>query len=269
MILSDQKHRRSFLLFLILLIIGCDSHSPKIKSELINQIDQTLPNETHSVQMDLGVVEFDAETRSSDLWIRDDELPQLVVSDRPASYILPDDYDPQRPAPLVMSLHGYTGTAYGQNRYFRLSEETRRHGIILIMPNGRINPEGNHFWSATDHCCDFYQQGDVDVAYVLGLIEEAKSTFKIDSSRIAIIGHSNGGFMAYRLACEATNMITHVVSLAGGSWFRSDDCLDPQPISVLHIHGSLDLAVRYDGRFATEGEETAAVIVECAVWVQK
>ena len=262
MILFDHKHLRSFLLFLIPLVIGCESNRPKVTRELINQSDQLPPSEDHSPQIDAGVREFDATTPTSDPWISGDELPQLIVSDRPASYILPDDYDPQIPAPLVLSLHGYTGTADGQNRYFKLSEQTRRHGMILILPNGRINSEGNQFWSATDHCCDFYQQGDLDVAYVLGLVEEAKSHFKIDASRVALVGHSNGGFMGYRLACEAADVITHVVSLAGGSWHHPNDCLDPQPVSVLQIHGSLDLVVRYDGRFATEGDPDATWHIE-------
>ena len=183
--------------------------------------------------------------------------PERFGGDRPARYVLPDNYDSQVPAPLVLSLHGFTGTANGQNQYFGLSQQTKQNGVILILPNGRSNPDGNQFWAATDYCCDFYQQGDDDVAYLLGLIEEAQTYFNIDRSRIALIGHSNGGFMSYRLACEASDVITHIVSLAGASWANIDQCTRPTPLSVLQIHGTLDLVIRYDGHQATAGDPNA------------
>jgi poly(3-hydroxybutyrate) depolymerase len=191
-----------------------------------------------------------------------DDVPQYLGGDRLATYILPDNYDPRTPTPLILSLHGYTRTARGQDRYFELSEYTRRHGIILILPTGRLNPEGNRFWSATDYCCDLYDQGDQDLAYLVGLIDEAKRYFTIDENTIAIIGHSNGGFMGYRLACEAADVITHVVSLAGASWYNPDHCSDPKPVSVLQIHGSLDLVIRYEGQQFTEGDPDAMWNIE-------
>jgi poly(3-hydroxybutyrate) depolymerase len=176
-------------------------------------------------------------------------LPETLGGERPATYILPSGHDPQVPAPLIILLHGFTGTAEGQNQYFRLSQQTEVSGAILLLPNGRTNPAGAQFWSATDYCCDFYNQGDDDVEYLLGLIEEIKGHLRVDSKRVALIGHSNGGFMSYRLACEASEVISHVVSLAGASWFDPAQCDTPSaPVSVLQIHGAWDLVIRYGGQ---------------------
>ena len=112
------------------------------------------------------------------------EAPALLGGDRPAAYVLPDQYDPQVSAPLVVLLHGYTSTASFQEEYFKLKAQTQQKGMILLLPNGRVNPDGDQFWSATDFCCDFYQQGDVDVTYLRALIEEAQVYFNIDTQEI-------------------------------------------------------------------------------------
>jgi len=177
---------------------------------------------------------------------------------RPASYFLPQDYDPAVPMPLIVSLHGYTGSGLGQNTYLGLSELTEVLGTLLIIPNGRRNGANQRFWSATDFCCDFGNQGDVDLDYLRGLIDEAKTHFNIDEERIGLIGHSNGGFMAYRMACEASDLVTAVVSLAGTSWAEADRCGSPSPVSVLHAHGTWDATIRYSGRVATAGDPLAS-----------
>jgi poly(3-hydroxybutyrate) depolymerase len=180
--------------------------------------------------------------------------PTRLGGMRPATYFLPQDYDPSVPMPLIISLHGYTGSGVGQNAYLGLSELTAVLGTLLVIPNGRRNGADQRFWSATDFCCDFGNQGDVDVAYIRGLIDEAKTHFSIDEERVGLIGHSNGGFMAYRLACEASDLITAVVSLAGTSWADADRCGMPDPVSVLHAHGTWDATIRYEGRVATDGD---------------
>ena len=180
-------------------------------------------------------------------------LPPYLGGERPARYYLPLDGDLSEPLPLVILLHGFTSSAVGQDAYFGMSEATRERGFVLIIPDGRTNGGGAQFWSATDYCCNFYGAPDTDADYILGLIEEAKSYLPIDPARIALVGHSNGGFMSYRLACEASDVISHVVSLAGASWAEPEDCGLPAPVSVLQIHGAWDLTIRYGGKEKTAG----------------
>ena len=63
-----------------------------------------------------------------------------------------------------------------------------------------------------------------DVGYLSGLIAEAEQTYNIDPKRVYLIGHSNGGFMSFRMACEASELITAIVSLAGSTFENPADC---------------------------------------------
>ena len=69
----------------------------------------------------------------------------------------------------------------------------------------------------------------------------------VDPDRIYFMGHSNGGFMSYRMACEASERVAAIVSLAGSDFLGDDDCVPTAPVSVLQVHGTLDGTIRYEG----------------------
>jgi poly(3-hydroxybutyrate) depolymerase len=159
--------------------------------------------------------------------------------------------------PLVILLHGYTANSFWQNFYFGLNVETQKRGIMLVTPDGTKNPDGSQFWNATDSCCDYYQSGVDDVAYIAGLIEEAKLHFNIDADRVYLVGHSNGGYMSYRMACEHSEIIAGFVSLAGANWYDDTKCGNPGPVAVLQVHGAWDAVILYDGKEPQEGNLVA------------
>ena len=165
--------------------------------------------------------------------------------ERPATLLLPRDADRSQPRPLVLLLHGYGGSSEGANAYFQFSARVNELGFGLILPDGTTDPEGERFWNGTTECCDLLDTGVDDVGYLRELIEEARGHAAFD--KVFAVGHSNGGFMAYRLACEAIPGLTAVVSLAGGTYANADDCRAPSAVSVLQIHGNRDLVIRYEG----------------------
>jgi polyhydroxybutyrate depolymerase len=93
-----------------------------------------------------------------------------------------------------------------------------------------------------------------DVGYLRGLIEEAKLTYNIDAKRVYLMGHSNGGFMSFRMACEASEHITAIVSLAGSTFDDPADCSPATvPLSVLAVHGTADDTIEYEGGVSSFG----------------
>src|SRR5438128_99973 len=84
----------------------------------------------------------------------DAALPTRFGGDRPATLRVPAGYDPSRPAPLVLNLHGYSDTSAGQQAYFRLDTIADAEGFFLIAPDGTVDSLGNQFWNATDACCN-------------------------------------------------------------------------------------------------------------------
>ena len=86
-----------------------------------------------------------------------------------------------------------------------------------------------------------------DASYIRGLVNEAKLRCSIDERRVYLLGHSNGGFMAYHMACEAGDIITAIASLAGTTFVSDESCRGTGPVSVLQIHGTADRTIVYEG----------------------
>ncbi len=190
-----------------------------------------------------------------------------------AKVYFPIQYESREKWPLVVLLHGFTGTGETEDLYMGLRFRTSTHGFILVTPDGTALPPGTHapednktdlsgvhFWNATDYCCDIAKTGVDDVKYITQLIDFLANTYRIDRTRIYLIGHSNGGFMANRLACEAGNKFAAIASLAGGSFKHEEDCRRPTPVSYLQIHAENDRRVfyfdnpHYAGGLATVGQ---------------
>jgi polyhydroxybutyrate depolymerase len=173
---------------------------------------------------------------------------------RPADVRVPSDYDPNVEYPLVVLLHGFGASGGVQNIYFGLSNQVTALGFILVIPDGTPNSNGERFWNATDACCDFEGQAVDDVGYIRGLIEEASANYRVDPRRVYMFGHSNGGFMSYRMACDAPDVVTAIASLAGSTYLDPADCASESPVSVLQIHGTADDVILYDGDTSDVGE---------------
>lgn len=168
-------------------------------------------------------------------------------AERPARLVVPPAHDGTTPLPLVVLLHGYSATATLQDTYWRTSIVARSMGFYLVLPEGTVDSSGNQFWNATPACCDRDGTGVDDVAYLTGLLDEAESVVPVDTSRVYFIGHSNGSFMSFRMACELSERVAAIGGLAGADFLTDDGCVPAQPVSVLHVHGDADDTVAYAG----------------------
>lgn len=174
---------------------------------------------------------------------------ELVIgpTDRPARLALPTAHDGTTPLPLVLFLHGYSATSALNDGYLGVSRAARTRGLYVVLPEGTVDSSGNQFWNATDACCNFDGSTVDDVAYLEGLLDAAIAAVPVDPTRIYVMGHSNGGFMSYRMACEASERIAAIAPLAGVDFLDAARCVPTAPVSVLHWHGTLDETIPYDG----------------------
>jgi polyhydroxybutyrate depolymerase len=148
----------------------------------------------------------------------------VVGGDRPVTVHVPASYDAAKPAPLLVVLHGYGSSGSEHESYFHLEDAAQERGFLTAYPDGTKDADGNRFWSATDACCDFDRTGVNDVAYLAGVITEIQSKLAVDPKRIYLVGHSNGGFMSYRMACVHADVIAAIASLAGATFANPADC---------------------------------------------
>jgi polyhydroxybutyrate depolymerase len=189
-----------------------------------------------------------------------------VGGDRPAKLHVPASYECGKAAPLLILLHGYSANGTFQEAYFKLTAESDKRGFLYVVPEGTKDGVGNQFWNATDSCCNFAKTPIDDSAYISGLITEMAEQYNVDSKRVYLMGHSNGGFMSYRMACEHGDQIAAIVSLAGAMWSDVSKCPAATPVSVLQIHGTDDAVIKFAGG-ALIGNAYPAASQTVADWV--
>lgn len=162
--------------------------------------------------------------------------------------------------PLIVSLHGFGGDSYLHSTYLPLHERVNTDGFGLLLPNGQTGPDGSRFWNPTDVHGD--KSGLNDVAYLTEVIAAARAVK--DFGPVYVIGYSNGGFMAHHLGCKGLPGLRAVASLAGTSYVDDSSCAGAAPVSVLHVHGTADEVLRFEGddsvRFLTPGGDAAFYI---------
>ena len=166
---------------------------------------------------------------------------------RPVTVHIPASYDPAKPAPLLIVLHGYGSSGREHEAYFHLDAAAEQRGYLIAYPDGTTDTTGSRFWSATDACCDFDRTGVNDVAYLAEVITAIQASLAVDPKRIDLVGHSNGGFMSYRMACAHADFVTAMVSLAGATFGNPADCAPSAPVAVLETHGTADDVIAFGG----------------------
>jgi polyhydroxybutyrate depolymerase len=180
------------------------------------------------------------------------DLPDQGGVTRQYKVHVPPSYKPEEPMPVVFCFHGL-----GQNAVLfcvggaDMPAKSDQEGFILVMPNGVQNS-----WNAGT-CCGSAASSQVDdVAFVRAVFAEISEHLNIDLSRVYATGLSNGGYMSYRLACEASDIFAAVApgagaigmdDIGGGTSTTGNfgECEPSHPVSVLDIHGTADILVPY------------------------
>ena len=224
-----------------------DREQPEPASE---QADESVGAEVEQ-QEELQQSEEQTEPAQEAQQQADAEKTKLTLGgDRAATLLIPKGVDRSEPRMLILLLHGYGSHAREVDAYFQFSQWVDQSGFGLLIPNGTRDRNAAQFWNGTDECCDIFGAEPDDVGYLKSLIGEAREHAAFD--QVYAVGHSNGGFMAYRLACEEVPGLAGIVSLAGGAYSEAEQCRAPTPLSVLQIHGTEDALVLYEsGRLPT------------------
>ncbi len=169
----------------------------------------------------------------------------VVGGDRPVTVHVPVGADPAG-APLLLILHGYSSNGAEMASWLPLGDAAGRRGVVWAYPDGSKDDRGVRFWNATDACCGFGSDVD-DVAYLTDLIDQIAARTRIDPGRIYIAGHSNGGFMSHRMACDRAGKVTAIASVSGVTFADPARCAPSASVAVLQVHGTDDETLDFRG----------------------
>ncbi|MFZ1988583.1 MAG: PHB depolymerase family esterase [Alphaproteobacteria bacterium] len=161
---------------------------------------------------------------------------------------VPKSYSADKPAPLIVALHGGGGDAdiMSNDEYYGLISKSEAAGFIIAFPNG-FSRFGGMFatWNA-GKCCGRARDKKVDdVGFIKSVVQRISTQANVDSHRVFAIGMSNGGMMAYRLACDAPEVFHGIMSVAGTD--NTNECHSSRPVAILHIHARDDDKVLFNG----------------------
>jgi polyhydroxybutyrate depolymerase len=171
----------------------------------------------------------------------------VVLAGRNVTTRPPDGWDGLSPLPLVVGIHGWGNDPATLRGWLALEAQADAHGALLAFPEATVGADGKRFWNATDACCDFGHTGVDDLGFFGKLLDELEARWPIDPRRVWVVGHSNGAFMAHRLACDMSDRIAGIVSIEGATYADPSLCHATSPVPVVEVHGTADFPVVYGG----------------------
>lgn len=145
-------------------------------------------------------------------------------------------------ASLVVMLHGWTGSAEQAQRQYGWNRLADSAKFVVAYPDGL-----GESWNSGGCCGRASSDGVDDVGFITAAVRDIADNVGIDPARIYATGISNGGMMAYKLACNSAVF----AAIGPDAATQLDACPAPRPMSVLHIHGTDDKLIRYDGQPGT------------------
>lgn len=151
---------------------------------------------------------------------------------------------PER-APVVLLLHGYTGSGARIRADSGMAALAEREGFVLITPDGTRDGRGHRFF---DVGYAFHRRRVDDAGLLRALAGRMVEDLGADPDAVFATGMSNGGDMSYLLACEPEPFVAAIAPVAG-SMFGSyaEACAPHARVSVAELHGTADDITRWGG----------------------
>lgn len=187
----------------------------------------------------------------------------LLVNGESRQFIvhLPSSYNDSSNYPVLMSFHGYGGTATEFMNETDLRNLADSEKFILVYPQGQCLSGGSH-WNAGLDTPDNKSSTD-DFGFIESLLIELDSTYSIDNERVYACGYSNGSFFSYALACYMSDKIAAIGSVSGTMFEETTtNCTPSHPTPIIHLHGTCDNVVPQDG-----GDGLASVPTVLEYWI--
>ncbi|MCA9669723.1 MAG: hypothetical protein KC503_29215 [Myxococcales bacterium] len=163
---------------------------------------------------------------------------------REAFVRLPDGYQPkagQAKPKVIYNMHGFVNNAQIQSWLTGMEDVAAKRGAVAVHPQGIADKLGVRSWNAFGCCGEAQKQNVDDVGFLTTLHTTLASALHLQRKGLWT-GLSNGGFMSYRIAREMpAELVGAVAPVAAVD--ASGNKRPAHHVSILHTHGTLDMAV--------------------------
>ncbi|HBB35439.1 MAG TPA: phospholipase [Cyanobacteria bacterium UBA8803] len=156
--------------------------------------------------------------------------PLRLDGERDGFLYVPKGYVAERPAPMILMLHGARGDAEGAMSILR--ELADPFNTILLAVDSR-----RQTWDI------IMSQYGPDIAFIDLALAQTFSRYAIDKNRIAIAGFSDGASYALSVAITNGDLFTHAIAFSPGFIAPADQIGSPR---LFISHGKRDNVLRIE-----------------------
>lgn len=143
---------------------------------------------------------------------------------------------------LVIGLHGGYGSGASFNTITKFGDLANQKGFVFAAPDGlalkTVTGSTVRTWNAGRCCGPSVRDNIDDVGFVAAVVSAIRSKVPAIGS-VAIVGHSNGAMLAWRIACERPSLARSYVAIAG-SFEGTHGCTVTSAARLYAIHGTAD-----------------------------
>lgn len=178
--------------------------------------------------------------------------------ERSYKVLSPSDYDGTTSLPMLVFLHGL-GDNIDNNAalYQRIADE---FGWFVALPQAldasidfmgqmiEMGPMWNSGMGVSFGAITIAPNSNVDdIGFINAMIDTIVSSNNVAQNQIFVSGFSMGGFMTHRMAIENSERFKAFAAVSGMIPKTMANTQPSQAVKLLHIHGTADNVVSYDG----------------------
>ncbi len=143
--------------------------------------------------------------------------------------------------PVLFFLHGLGDNITRVDSEYNFTNLAERFGWVMVVPQARPQ-NGATMWNAAMSSSNID-----DVGFLMALLDSLTPQYNLDPDSVFFTGFSMGGFMTHRMAIEKGDRITACAPVSGLITYAMSNVTPVAPVRMLHIHGTNDPVVGYNG----------------------